>query len=114
MEKVNLRTGSNEIVHNLGEDVMSHCSSQDKDGIQQKLDQITNDFATVRDKVTQKLEYLEIEKAKAEAYEKHLSDLDDWLKGKESIVEQLEEFVIDSTPLKQQVEEIKVLITTVQ
>ena len=108
MEKVNLQAEVIQIIQNLGQDVMSQCGPHDKTNIQLKLDEITSDYATVKDKVKQVVEYLDVEKVKAEDYEKLLSDLDDWLKDIRNVVEQMEGFVIDSIVLKQQVEKIKV------
>ena len=108
MEKVNLQAEVIQIIQNLGQDVISQCGPHDKTNIQLKLDQITSDYATVKDKVKQVVEYLDVEKVKAEDYEKLLSDLDDWLKDIRNVVEQMEGFVIDSIVLKQQVEKIKV------
>ena len=108
MERVNLQAEVIQIVQNLGQDVISQYGPHDKTNIQLKLDQITSDYATVKDKVKQVVEYLDVEKVKSEDYEKLLSDLDDWLKDIRNVVEQMEGFVIDSIVLKQQVEKIKV------
>lgn len=106
MAKINSREESIEIIQSLGQEVMSQCSP--KSEIQLKLNQINANFANVKVKVEQNLEYLDMEKTKAEDYEKRSSDFDNWLKEKESIVERLEELVIDSKTLKQQKEEIEV------
>ena len=110
MEKVNLQVEIIQIVQNLGQDVMSQCGPHDETDVQLKLDQIKTDYAHVTDEVKQMLEYLEVEKVKAKEYENQLFDLDNWLKDKSNIVEQLKEFAIDSIVLKQQVEKTKVCI----
>ena len=110
MEKVNLQVELIQIVQNLGQDVMSQCGPHDKTDVQLKLNQITTDYSHVTDEVKQVVEYLEVEKVKAKEYENQLPDLDDWLKDKIKIVEQLKEFTIDSVVLKQQVEKTKVCI----
>lgn len=87
---------------------MSQCSAQDKNDIQMKLNQITTGFADVEEMAKLRLEELNKEKVKAEDYEKQASELDDWLKEKEALVEQWEEFAIDSATLEQQMEKIGV------
>ena len=87
---------------------MSQCSLQDKNEIQPKLNKITTSFADVEEMAKLRLEELNNERVKAEDYEKQVSDLDDWLKDKEAIAEQFEEFAIDSAALEQQMEKIGV------
>lgn len=87
---------------------MSQCSAQDKNDIQMKLNQITTGFADVEEMAKLRLEELNKEKVKAEDYEKQASELDDWLKEKEALIEQWEEFAIDSATLEQQMEKIGV------
>ena len=87
---------------------MSQCSPQDKNEIQPKLNKITTNFADVEEMAKLRLEELNNERVKAEDYEKQASDLDDWLKDKEAIAEQFEEFAIDSAALEQQMEKIGV------
>lgn len=106
MEKVNSQA---EVIQNLGQEVISQCGPHDKTDLQLKLDQITSDYALLKDEVKQVVEYLDVEKVKAKDHEKLLSDLDDWLKDKRNIFDQLEGFIIDSIVLKPQVEKIEVL-----
>ena len=87
---------------------MSKCSPEDKNEIQMKLNQITTNFADVEEMAKLRLEELNKERMKAEDYEKQAADLDDWLKDKEAMVEQWEEFTIDSATLEQQMEKIGV------
>jgi len=96
------------VVQNIGQEVMSQCSPQDKNEIQPKLNKITTNFADVEEMAKLRLEELNNERVKAEDYEKQASDLDDWLKDKEAIAEQFEEFAIDSAALEQQMEKIGV------
>ena len=87
---------------------MSQCSPEDKNEIQMKLNQITTNFADVEEMAKLRLEELNKERMKAEDYEKQAAGLDDWLKDKEAMVEQWEEFAIDSATLEQQMEKIGV------
>lgn len=87
---------------------MSWCNLDDTSGIQEKLDEITSAFANVEEMAKLHLEELNKEKVKAEGYEKLLYDLDNWLKDKEPIIQQWEDFAIDSDTLKQQIVQIKV------
>jgi len=107
--EISSRADSIQVVQYIGQEVMSQCSPQDKSDIQLKLNQITTNFADVEEMAKLHLEELNKEKAKAEDYEKQSSDLDDWLKDKEVIVEQWDEFAIDSTTLEQQLKSIKVI-----
>ncbi|XP_065889965.1 microtubule-actin cross-linking factor 1-like isoform X3 [Dysidea avara] len=106
LEEITSKGDSIQVIQNIGQEVMSQCSPQDKDDIQQKLKEITTNFADVEDMAKLHLEDLNEERVKAEDYEKQGADLDDWLKGKEAIVEQWEEFAIDSATLEQQMEKI--------
>ena len=108
LEEITSKGDSIQVIQNIGQEVMSQCSPQDKDDIQQKLKEITTNFADVEDMAKLHLEDLNEERVKAEDYEKQGADLDDWLKGKEAIVEQWEEFAIDSATLEQQMEKIGV------
>ena len=110
MEEISSRAESIQVVQNIGQEVMSQCGPQDKNDIQIKLNQITTNFADVEEMAKLRLEELNKEKVKAEDYEKQVSNLDDWLKEKEAIVEQWEEFTIDSATLEQQMEKIGVRI----
>ena len=87
---------------------MAKCSPEDKNEIQMKLNQITTNFADVEEMAKLRLEELNKERMKAEDYEKQAADLDNWLKDKEAMVEQWEEFAIDSATLEQQMEKIGV------
>ena len=87
---------------------MSQCSPQDKNEIQPKLNKITTNFADVEEMAKLRLEELNKERDKAEDYEKQADGLDAWLKDKEAIAEQWEEFAIDSAALEQQMEKIGV------
>lgn len=93
---------------------MSQCSPQDKNDIQMKLNQITTNFADIEEMAKLRLEELNKEKEKAEDYEKQAADLDDWLRDKEALVEQWEEFAIDSATLEQQMEKIGVTNCTIK
>ena len=108
LEEITSKGDSIQVIQNIGQEVMSQCSPQDKDAIQQKLNVITTNFADVEDMAKLHLEDLNEERVKAEDYEKQGSELDDWLKDKEAIVEQWDEFAIDSATLEQQMERIKV------
>ena len=108
MEEIASRADSIQVVQNIGQEVMSQCSPQDKNDIQLKLNEITTNFADVEEMAKLRLEELNTERVKAEDYEKQASDLDDWLKDKEVMVEQWEEFAIDSATLEQQLEKIGV------
>ena len=87
---------------------MAQCSPQDKNEIQPKLNKITTDFADIEEMAKRRLEELNVERGKAEDYEKQADGLDDWLKDKEAMAEQWEEFAIDSATLEQQLEKIGV------
>ena len=93
---------------------MSQCSPQDKNEIQPRLNKITTNFADVEEMAKLRLEELNKERGKAEDYEKQAADLDDWLKDKEAMVEQWEEFAIDSATLEQQMEKIGVIDNTMK
>ena len=108
LEEITSKGDSIQVIQNIGQEVMSLCSPQDKDDLQQKLKEITTNFADVEDMAKLHLEDLNEERVKAEDYEKQGADLDDWLKDKEAIVEQWEEFTIDSATLEQQMEKIGV------
>ena len=108
MEEISSRADSIQVVQNIGQEVMSQCSPQDKNEIQPKLNKITTNFADVEEMAKRRLEELNVEKGKAEDYEKQADGLDDWLKDKEAITEQWDEFAIDSATLEQQLEKIGV------
>lgn len=84
------------------------CNPEDITAIQLKLDEITGVFSNVKEMARLHLDELNKGKVKAEHYEKLSSDLDEWLTGKEAIIEQWEEYSIDSVTLEQQIKHIKV------
>ena len=108
LEEITSKGDSIQIIQNIGQEVMSQCSPQDKDGLQQKLKEFTTNFADVEDLAKLRIKNLNEERLKIEEYEKQAADLDDWLKDKEAIVEQWEGLAIDSATLKQQMEKIRV------
>jgi len=108
LKEITSKGDSLQVVQNIGQEVMSQCSLRDKDDIQQKLKEITTNFADVEDLAKLRIKNLNEERLKVEEYEKQAADLDDWLKDKEAIVDQWEGFAIDSATLEQQMEKIRV------
>ena len=108
LEEITSKGDSIQVIQNIGQEVMSQCSPQDKDDIQQKQKEITANFDTVHDNAQKHLDKLYKEMKKAEDYEKQLSNLDNWLKDRATVIEHLEELAIDSATLKQQIEAIQV------
>ena len=108
LEEITSKGDSIQVIQNIGQEVMSQCSPQDKDAIQQKLKEITTNYHTIWDSGQQCLEILYKEREKVEGYEKQLSSLDKWLRHKEVIVENWEELTTDIATLEQQTEDIQV------
>ena len=107
LEEITSKGDSIQVVQNIGQEVMSQCSPQDKDVVQQKLNVITTNFADVEDMAKLHLKDLNEERVKAEDYEKQGSELDDWLKfmEKKAINENL---TIRSVTLEVQIRKIRV------
>ena len=59
MEEISSRADSIQVVQNIGQEVMSQCSPQDKTDIQLKLNQITTNFADVEEMAKLRLEYID-------------------------------------------------------
>ena len=108
LEEITSKGDSIQVIQNIGQEVMSQCSSQDKDDIQQKLNMIITNYHTIQDNNQKFLENLQREKEKAKDYENHLANFDKWLNNTESFVECWEKLAIDSSTLKQQAEAIMV------
>ena len=108
LEEITSKGDSIEVIQNIGQEVMSQCNPQDKDDIQQKLKEIMANFDAFQGNAQKHLDNLYKEKEKAEDYEKQLTNFDDWLEDKETVVEHWEELAIDSATLKQQAEAILV------
>lgn len=109
MEEINSKAESVQDVQTIGQAVMSWCNPDDKSDVQAKLNEIISSYANVKEIVKLHVEELEKEKVKAEDHKKLLHNLDNWLKGKEDIIQQWEDFAIDSGRLEQQTERIKVI-----
>ena len=95
-------------VQTVGQEVMSWCNPNDTDDIELKLNEATSVFTNIERMAQLHLEELNKKKVKAEDCEKLVYDLDNWLKDKETIMQQWEDLAIDSDTLQQQIDQIEV------
>ena len=95
-------------VQTVGQEVMSWCNPNDTNNIELKLNEATSVFTNIERMAQLHLEELNKKKVKAEDCEKLVYDLDNWLKDKETIMQQWEDLAIDSDTLQQQIDQIEV------
>ena len=95
-------------VQTVGQEVISWCNPNDTNNIELKLNEATSVFTNIERMAQLHLEELNKKKVKAEDCEKLVYDLDNWLKDKETIMQQWEDLAIDSDTLQQQIDQIEV------